>query len=247
MPAYNASAVIERALSSIEKQARPVDEVVIVDDGSADNTYSKITAWKDRLPLKIIRNERNLGIAGTLKRGVEFCTSDWAFRLDADDSWHSCHVLNMEHALAKEPDAVLVTAPVILVDETGQRISQKSAPMDVSVRADLMWDNPFTHSATGFLCDAYRAVGGYKEGVRWEDYDLWIRLLNMGKLVTAHGPSVDYTVAKQSLSRTKRSIALKARYACQRAAIQLYWRRHPIAALRSKIVGELRNFGAQLL
>lgn len=240
MPAFNAGRFISCALQSIEAQSFRVDEVIVIDDGSADDTAATVESWSDRLPVVLLRNDRNRGISASLRRGVEASRGDWILRLDADDRWLPQHAQALVEAASQSPSAVLVTASASLVDESGHPLGLALAPNDATVRARLMWDNPLIHSASGFLRSAYLNVGGYREDVRWEDYDLWIRLLEVGTLGTSGLPSVEYTVAGHSLSRVKRSVSIAARWHCQKAAVRKFWQRHPVSAVRSTTLGALR-------
>jgi glycosyltransferase involved in cell wall biosynthesis len=239
MPAYEARACIDRALASIAAQTQPVHEVVVVDDGSRDGTSAAVEAWRDRLPVLLLKNDANRGIGPTLRRGVEAASGEWILRLDADDRWLPGHVAAMT-ALARLPDVELLTSAAVLVDESGNARGRFEAADDRRVRARLMWDNPLIHSATGFRREACVAAGGYRDGVRWEDYDLWIRLLARGRLGAHATPTVEYTVSAGSLSRTRRSVAIAGRWQCQRQAIARFWRRHPLAALRAGTLGAAR-------
>lgn len=236
MPAFNAQSHIDRALRSLAEQHQPVDEVIVVDDGSTDRTADTVLAWEGRLPIVLLRNGVNLGIGASLRRGVEAARCDWVLRLDADDRWLPEHVQTLSEATG-QPGVNLVTAPAKLVDEAGRNLSTSQIVNDAEVRALLMWDNPLVHSASGFSREAYRAVGGYREGVRWEDYDLWIRLLSLGRLGSSAAPTIEYTVSSHSLSRAKRSVSIAARWYCQRQAVARFWSRHPLAASRALTLG----------
>lgn len=240
MPAYNAQHCVGRALESIAAQTCAVHEVVVVDDGSRDDTAAVTAAWSDRLPLVLLRNDGNRGIGATLRRGAAAATGDWILRLDADDRWLPTHVAAMA-PLANIPDMLLLTSAALLVDEAGAPLGVFHAVADTAVRGRLMWDNPLVHSASGFRRSAYLAEGGYREGVRWEDYDLWIRLLAHGRLGTHTEPTVEYTVSPTSLSRTRRAVSIAGRWQCQRQAVARFWRRHPLAALSACTLGAART------
>jgi glycosyltransferase involved in cell wall biosynthesis len=239
IPAYNAQSSIERALQSLAMQLLSVDEIIVVDDGSSDRTVEIVQSWQNRLPLLLLRNSANCGIGASLRRGVEAASGDWVLRLDADDRWLPGHVQALVAAI-NQPGVCLVTSPAFLVNDAGERFRVTEQVQDEDVRKRLMWDNPLIHSATGFERDAYRAVGGYRQGIRWEDYDLWIRLLAVGRLGAAEFPGIEYTVSNTSLSRTRRSVSLNARWQCQRQAIAKFWRLHPFAAAQSLVLGAIR-------
>jgi hypothetical protein len=99
-----------------------------------------------------------------------------------------------------------------------------------------MWDNPIVHSATAFRKSTFVKVGGYRQTSKWEDYDLWIRLLLVGRYAVIREETVLYTVGSESLSRVTKSLALGQRFVCQCAAIKAFGMSHPFAAIGYFIV-----------
>lgn len=242
MPAFNAEHLIDRALMSISAQTCPVDEVIVVNDGSSDNTSGRVLAWIDRLPVHVVENEVNSGIARSLARGVEACSGNWILRLDADDFWHSGHVAIMKDIIAK-PNVVLAASSVRLINDDGFLVNSAiRAPSPDLVRPMLMWDNPLVHSATAFSRDACLKVGNYRENNKWEDYDLWVRLLNHGDFASYGEPTVDYTLSSNSLSRIGRREALTARWQCQRKAMSYFWYDNPFLAAKYWLMGLIKNY-----
>jgi glycosyltransferase involved in cell wall biosynthesis len=240
IPAYNAAHCIDRALASVSAQTWPLHEVIVVDDGSQDNTQGVVGAWASKLPLRVIALSSNVGVSKALQRGVEQANGDWICRLDADDRWWPEHVAKLVGAMS--PGVVLVSAAAQWVDEQGQPGSRSTVPAASQVRARLMWDNPLVHSATAFNRAACLDVGGYRADIKWEDYDLWIRLLQAGEFGPVHEATMDYTVSSSSVSRGHKGQALDARWRCQRLALQSFWRQHPIDALCCGALGGLRHW-----
>jgi glycosyltransferase involved in cell wall biosynthesis len=240
MPAFNAGCCIDKALSSINEQSRPVEEIIVVDDGSIDDTSDIVTTWKGRLPIVLLRNNRNLGIASSLRRGVEACKGNLVLRLDTDDIWLPLHVKQLTDLAENSPTGVLFSTKALIVDQLGHFLGMSRTTGESSIRGDLMWDNPLVHSSSGFCVKAYESVGGYRVERRWEDYDLWIRLLSIGSFGFSNEPTVKYTVSMNSLSRQKRNVSIRARWECQRRAIAFFWKRHPFQAVRCFVLGTAR-------
>jgi glycosyltransferase involved in cell wall biosynthesis len=239
IPAFNAEATIGKALQSVFDQIVPVTEVVVVDDGSSDRTSDVVREWRDRLPLTLIRNDRNLGLGPTQRRGVAAASCEWVLRLDADDRWLPGHTRALAE-VGRSSNVLLVTAPAFFVAADGARLGVTKPICDARIRRKLMWDNVLVHSATGYRKAAYLDVGGYGPYKRWEDYDLWVRLLSVGRLGCSDIPSVEYVVSGASLSRIKRSSSIMHRWDCQQDAIFRYWRRHPVTAACCLTLGGAR-------
>jgi glycosyltransferase involved in cell wall biosynthesis len=84
IPAYNAAVSIERAIGSVLAQSRPADEVIVVDDGSTDNTADIVRQFADKV--KLI-SQANAGVSAARNAGIRAADGDWVAFLDADDQW----------------------------------------------------------------------------------------------------------------------------------------------------------------
>lgn len=246
IPVYNAQSCIDQALHSVAIQTYPVHEVIVVDDGSSDGTAEKVHVWQGRLPIVLIKNETNIGICGSLRKGILATTGEWILRLDADDRWLRDHVRSIRNVI-NDASIVIAASAALIVKVDGSQIGTSRFISDSKIRAHLMWDNPVVHSAVGFSRIAYDAVGGYRNEMRWEDYDLWIRLLTVGRMGATLEPTVEYTVSQTSLSRVKKSISLGSRWTCQKLAIKKFWKRHPIVAISTLTAGSIRLVVSRLL
>jgi glycosyltransferase involved in cell wall biosynthesis len=84
IPAYNAAAYIERALQSILNQTRAADEILVINDGSTDNTADILRRYESRI--RIIE-QANAGVSAARNTGIRSANGDWIAFLDADDEW----------------------------------------------------------------------------------------------------------------------------------------------------------------
>lgn len=84
LPAYNAEKFILEAVLSMTSQTYSNLEIIVINDGSTDGTEEKINKIKDNR-IKLIRNEVNLGLIGTLNKGISLCNGKYIARMDADD------------------------------------------------------------------------------------------------------------------------------------------------------------------
>ena len=96
IPSYNRAHLLERAAASVWSQTRPPVELVIVDDGSTDDTAEVVRTLDGRN--RYIHKE-NGGGASARNRGVEEATTDWVAFLDSDDLWTSDHLANLAAAI----------------------------------------------------------------------------------------------------------------------------------------------------
>lgn len=101
IPAYNEASRIGRAIKSVLSQSRPVDEIIVVDDGSTDNTCEVAQSFGKLITC--IRQE-NQGLAGARNTGIQNAKSEWIAFLDADDEWLPDHIETASMAIQRHPE-----------------------------------------------------------------------------------------------------------------------------------------------
>src|SRR5713101_2862022 len=102
IPAYNAARTIERALASVWRQNYPEMEVIVVDDGSNDDTSFCVQKIGNG-NLRLIRLEKNRGECGAMNVGVQEARTDYIAFLDADDEWLENKLLTQLPIIASRP------------------------------------------------------------------------------------------------------------------------------------------------
>ena len=199
IPAYNAAGSIGGAIASAQAQRRAPDEIIVVDDGSADDTAAIATATG----VRVIR-QANGGPAAARNAGIASTSADWIALLDADDSWRP------ERIARQLP---LLDDAAIAVVFSGHHVANKLPPMPpLTVDFDGLWDRNRIPTSTVLLRRAaWEAVGGFdpaRELIGVEDYNLWLRLAHAGwRLVGVEERLVDYRPTDASLTGQTRRFA----------------------------------------
>lgn len=166
IPAYNAAQYIGRAIeSALAQTVRPV-EVLVVDDGSHDDTPNIVEEFGD--PVRLIR-KANGGPASARNLGAKLAQGTWLALLDADDWWFP-EKLEEQMPYASDPDVGLVHCLA------GH--SDRAVPPVIGFRE--MWDrNWIINSSVLIRRSAFEELGGFNEDrdlISVEDYNLWVRL-----------------------------------------------------------------------
>lgn len=250
---FNGENYLNRALDSVYKQTIKLDEVIIINDASNDLTINILTRWLDKLPIKIINNKKNIGTFASLKKGVLNCSGDLIFRIDHDDQWNNNHVEEIIKLYLEDKNAKLFATKAIYLDENFNFIKYSSNVLDKNIRKNLLWDNPIVQSSTAFFKKDFIHLSRSNDLYSSEDYDLWIRLLNIGRLKFSNKETVRYFVYKNSLSRQNIKRSLSERFNCQKLALKIYFKKHPMYAsliaiilivrlLIFKFINFLKNF-----
>jgi len=130
MTTYNGAQYIIEQLESIRLQTRKVDEIVIVDDGSSDNTMELVRDYADKYPecgIRLEQNETNLGYKKNFYKAISLCNGDITFLCDQDDCWLDNKVEKIYGLLEEHPEISVVSSAFIQMDGQGNKGERKSA------------------------------------------------------------------------------------------------------------------------
>ena len=232
IPVFNGEKYLERAFFSILHQSCKIDEVIIINDGSYDNSKKIILNWKNKLPISYFENHKNMGVPYSLRKAIYLSKGDIIFRLDSDDEWKKEHVKNILILISKDKSAVLFASRACYEFPLKRKKNFSKTLYDKTIRKDLMWDNPIVHSSVAFKKEDYFKTQGYMNYKVAHDYSLFIELLNIGKLSFSKKISVNYYVHHNSLSRIKIKESLKERFMNQWKALFLFKSQHKLFALK---------------
>ena len=205
MPVYNGQAFLEDALKSVLDQTE-IDslEVLVIDDGSQDNSPQILARYEDPR-LTVIRHP-NIGLAATLNKAVSLARGKYLARQDQDDLLLPGRLRKQLAFLESHPEVAIVGtwAEIHIGDSPAGRFHRHPSASD-ALRMHLLVDNPFVHSSIMMRTDVVRALDGYSENKSRqppEDYELWSRIAR--KYAIANLPEV-LTVYREmpgSMSRT---------------------------------------------
>lgn len=188
-------AFFDQAMRSLwDVQTLKPSEVVLVEDGDLDNgLYEVLDFWESRLGSKFIRVRlsKNQGLGVALNAGLEHCNFEYVARMDTDD-------ICAEDRFEKQMKFLFDNSGVDVLggqieefeDEVGDLNRLRVLPTsheDVVKFAKLRC--PFNHPSVVYKRDVIRASGGYRSVHLYEDYDLWVRLIQKG-VVVANLPDV---------------------------------------------------------
>ena len=185
LPTYNGAKTLHRAILSIIQQSFQDWELIIVDDGSTDETSNVISSFSDRR-IRSIKHEDNRGLVQALRTGTELCTAPLIARQDQDDVSHKDRLLIQTSYLIEHPEIGIVGTWAEVVDEfknEKQNIVKhlRHPRHHGNIRWLVLFNSPFVHSSVVIRREILESLGGYSETSLLtppEDYELWSRLLN---------------------------------------------------------------------
>ena len=199
IPAYNAARFIERALASVRTQTYPVEEIVVVDDGSTDGTAQVVAALPDKIT---VISQANAGPSAARNLGVQQTRAELIAFLDADDEWLPTAIEEQVAVFRTMPAVALTTADMSAIDEAGritrpswfaaQGIADRVAgwnggPVPNAVAA-LLRKNFVSTSVVLVRRSAFLEAGGFRRDLRYgEDLELWARIARDHPIVCLRG------------------------------------------------------------
>lgn len=202
------------ALQSIVEQSLKDVEVVVVNDGSVDQTPIVLEEYEKKLKLKVINHQSSLGITKSREIALTISTGDYVAILDDDDVWIDIKKLAKQvKFLDQHKDCVLVGGgirvpnfhspmPEQIVNPNSQ--AEKFRPeTDSVIRKTMLIRNNFFTSTVMFRKSAAMKAGGFmKDGEDFaEDYDLWLRLGQKGKMYNFQEAFAEYRVPTYNSER----------------------------------------------
>lgn len=175
--AYNASPFIEKTLASVFVQTVSDFEVVVVDDGSTDNTVDLLKKITDPR-LRIVRQE-NKGIAEALNRTITEAKGEWLVHLDADDVCYPHRLARVAEAIRKNPQAGLFYSRADYFNKQGcfgSFRTTEASPHALRAITQSGYLLAICHSTSVFNVEKLKALGGYTYKDIATDSDMWARL-----------------------------------------------------------------------
>ncbi len=177
IPVYNRPTLVKRAIESVLGQSLKADEIIVVDDGSDDDTLSVLQSFNNKI--KII-TQKNSGVSSARNSGIKSAKNRWICFLDSDDVWHE---KKLEQQLAFHE-----TNPHILFSHTheewvrdGKPVKQKKQhkkPSGFCFEENLNFCK-IAPSTVMIDKTLFEKVGYFDEALEvCEDYDMWLRVLN---------------------------------------------------------------------
>ena len=201
MPVYNAEKYVGEAIESILNQTFRDFEFLIINDGSTDNSLGIIESYKD-LRIKLVNNEKNLGLSHTLNKGIELSEGEYIARMDADDVSLPGRLEKQVEFMDSHPHIGICGSWMQSFDQSGNK---------------GIWQYPQTHDELLFLlffnsCFAHPTVCLRKlilleSGLRYkqeftpaEDYYLWSELVEVTRFFNLQEVLLRYRLSETQMS-----------------------------------------------
>lgn len=175
IPTFNRRSTLARCLESVFEQTRPVDQLIVVDDGSTDGTEDWIRASHPTIDLV---TQTNKGVSAARNAGIRIATSQWLAFLDSDDIWLPAKI--------EKQLALLQSNPEYKICHTEEKWlyqgREKKIPLAYRKRSGWLFEHclpvcAISPSTAVIHRSLFDTVGVFDENLpACEDYDLWLRI-----------------------------------------------------------------------
>lgn len=207
MSVYNTEKHVGSAILSIIKQTFTDWELVVVDDGSSDNSVKILEEFASvDKRINLLKNNENKGLSYSLNYGISMAKSDLICRMDADDICNLNRLQLQYQYMVDHPDVDLLSGWYVEIDEFNNIIGAPHCPEElnndsVKLKETLIKYNVLVHPATIFKKDIFMKVKGYRTIFKGAvDYDLWLRMSEVGKIARTSDVVLFYRRHKDSVT-----------------------------------------------
>lgn len=203
IPAYNAENYIEESIKSILNQTFSDFELLILDDASTDNTYSKAANFKDSR-IRLERNDKNLYIAANRNKGISLANGKYIVWQDADDISYLNRLEEQYSFMEKQPEVGICGSYLEIFDHKGTSHIRKYETTDEKVRSTIFRYSPVAQPSAIIRKECFDKVGSYNLDMPpAEDIEMSFRIGQHYKFANIPKPLIRYRVHRQSATYAK--------------------------------------------
>ncbi|WP_348266553.1 glycosyltransferase [Edaphobacter sp. DSM 109919] len=201
MSVFNGGSFLSQAVESILHQSFEDFEFIIVDDGSTDASASTLDGFQSRDARIHVVHQKNTGLVHALNRGCALARGKYIARMDADDIALPDRLASQVEFLESHPTVVLLGGAVDFIDARGNKLHTARYPAaDTAIKRALLDSSVFWHPTVLMSRRAFVCLGGYRNVPDAEDYDLWLRMAEIGELANLSQVLLRYRVHAQQVS-----------------------------------------------
>ncbi len=207
LPVYNATAFLKPAIQSILDQTFGDFELLIINDGSTDDSEKEILSFKDER-INYLANTTNHGLVYSLNLGIEKSRGKYIARMDADDICLRDRFQLQKEFLDAHPDTAIVASTIHMIDEGGKDAGfwalDRRTITAKEIRKAMPWQNCIAHPSVMGKTAVFKQYRYNPAQAHIEDYDLWLRLLAGGERIEKISvPLISYRVHSTSITATE--------------------------------------------
>lgn len=209
IPVFNVAAYVKEALQSIQNQTYQNLEIIVIDDGSSDDTYSiveELSKHDERVLL--YKNDKNLKIVKTLNKALSLASGEYIARMDGDDSSELDRINVLLDFIEEHPEFDIVGTSMTAINDIGDKIFKSTYSSNpVYLKKTLPYNPPLAHIWIAKR-KVYEHLNGYRELPGAEDYDFLLRAISSGFNLTNISEYYGYNVRVNRVGNTSNTMGI---------------------------------------
>ncbi len=201
VPTHNRRKILSRTLAGVFAQEDVEFELIVVDDGSTDDTGELLNRIEDSR-LRVVRHPASRGLARARNTGVEHANGRWVAFLDDDDLW-APRKLREQLDAATASGANIVFSGAVIVNAALKPTELHNPPPAATIHREILRRMAIPGGGSNLIAETnlVRRVGGFDEQLSTgEDWEYWIRLIRAGKAVDCRRVHVAYVVHESNMT-----------------------------------------------
>jgi glycosyltransferase involved in cell wall biosynthesis len=207
MSVHNGETYLVQALDSILSQSFSSFEFIVIDDASTDDTAGILADYARRESrICLLSNQKNMGLAWSLNRGLKQVKGRYIARMDADDISLQLRLEKQFSFMEEHPGVGVIGTAVDIIDSAGQVIGGRMYPSDpIVIRWRLAFENPLCHPTVMIRRSLLQDAPYNSDLNTAQDYDLWCRLGLLTSFANLPEPLLRFRKHGANLTYTKGS------------------------------------------
>ncbi len=208
LPVYNGAPFLAGAIDSILKQTLNDFELIVINDGSTDDSLSILKHYESLDPRVKVFSRPNRGLANTLNESIELARGAWIARMDQDDIAHPTRFeTQLNYLISSGADIAGTWVKRFgAADNRTVRLPQS----DAAIKIALLFESPFAHPTVMMKAESIKKLGYEHTWDKAEDYDLWVRAAISGwKMMNVPEVLLDYRVHSSQISTSAAMVQMQ--------------------------------------
>ncbi|KZZ46228.1 MAG: glycosyltransferase [Saccharospirillaceae bacterium] len=183
---YNRESLVSRTVESLLAQSYENLEIILFDDASTDGTFQKLKEYKENnTNIRLIRHEKNIGFVQGLIDAISTTDSEYIAIQSSGDVSLPLRIEKQVKLLEKQRDVSVVGCFYKNIIESSGLQRKRTPSANGMSKEELLRGNVYSHGEVMFRRSSYDQAGGYRKQFKFcQDYDLWLRMIQVGKLAT---------------------------------------------------------------
>jgi len=253
IPAFNAQHTIDRTLASVRSQVHAELEIIVVDDGSHDDTRGRILRHAREDPRIRLVEQQNGGVACARNRGISESRSEYVAPIDADDLWHPEKIARQLAVLQSSPEVGLVATAYSVIDADDCLIAKVGGTSPETTTFENLCRRNFIGNGSSAMMrrSLIERFGGYDPSLRQrggqgcEDLQLYLQIAEISQVILLPDPLTAYrrspgNMSTDSVQMTRSFDLVAANFCRRRPELRSLFNDHRIYMLCWLLNGALR-------